>query len=105
MLLLDFGEARRWSREFPRKLDIQSVSHAVLQLLQPATPFRDLKDWDEHRSRISLDELCRGLPKQVLAMFRYSNETLPNEAEPDYDMLRWLMLKIAPSYSGPLIMD
>lgn len=105
LVLLDFGETRPWNELFPRILDIQSLSHTVLQLLVPHTPFGDFKHWDGHRPRVTLEEMCRGLPRQVLELFRYSHIHLAPDAEPDYAMLRRLMLQLVPSYRGNLVID
>ena len=100
LYLFDFGEARRDLQN--RREDIRSLSHSVLQLLRPGTRYGDYKHYEDDRDRPSLADLCQGLPEQVLRLFEYSHTLLGSE-EPDYAMLRSLMLEMVPGYSGHIL--
>jgi serine/threonine protein kinase len=105
LYLIDFGEARPIGGEFNRRMDLRSLSHTVLQLFQPGTPYGDFKHWDGERPRVPLEEVCRGLPPALLLLFRYTHATMGPDDEPDYDLVRDLMLSLAPEYSGSLILE
>ena len=100
LFLIDFGEARSITGD-RRLADIQSLSHSVLQLLVPGTPYGDFKHYQD--SGISIDEMCRGLPEPVFKLFKYSHITLGFSDNIDYQFIRNLLKKITPNYSGILI--
>jgi serine/threonine protein kinase len=110
LYLFDFGEARQYiisatgelelSLQKTRKFDIQSLSHSILQLMKPGTPYGDLNHLD---AGISLETLCEGLPNAVLRLFKYSHETLGLHESPNYSFLRSLLRELVPSYNGALI--
>lgn len=111
LFLFDFGEARRYidagtgeidrSLVKTRKFDIQSLSHSILQLLKPGTPYGDFNHYED--AGITLETLCEGLPNAVLRLFKYSHETLGLHESPDYSLLRSLLRELVPDYTGTLI--
>ena len=104
LMLFDFGEAKQYidsATDKTRQFDVRALSHSLLQLLRPGTPFGDYKHYQD--SRLSLDELCAGLPPAVLRLFRYSHEQLGVNENPDYEFMRTLLRELAPEYSGVLI--
>lgn len=113
LYVFDFGESLRFRDESTgvhykslrktRLFDIQSLSHTILQLLRPGTPFGDYKHWHEHPTRPSLEELCRGLPSQVKDVFEYSHTELHKMDIPDYKWLRSVLLELVPEYEGSIL--
>lgn len=104
LMLFDFGEAKRYidsAADKTRQFDVRALSHSLLQLLRPGTPFGDYKHYQD--SRLTLDQLCAGLPRAVLRLFRYSHEQLGLNENPDYEFMRTLLRELAPEYSGVLI--
>ena len=99
LFLIDFGEARAGGS---RLLDIQSLSHTVLQLMRPGTPYGDYKHYQD--SGVSIEEMCTGLAPAVQALFEYSHRALSVSTEDvDYDFVRGILRQLAPHYSGNLL--
>ena len=113
LYVFDFGESVRYRDESTgehflnlrktRLFDIQSLSHTILQLLRPGTPFGDYKHWYDHPNRPSLEQLCRGLPSQVKTVFDYSHTELDEMDVPDYQRLRAVLLELIPEYQGSIL--
>lgn len=104
LILFDFGESSRFDEgEKTRLFDIQSLSHTVLQLLRPGTPYGDYKHYMEAPGRPNLEQLCSGLPEPVLSLFKYSHESMGQHEKPDYARLRSIFKSLSPAYKGKLI--
>jgi hypothetical protein len=107
LFLIDYGETRPVTLEtmnvFSRRNDIRCLSHTILQLLVPDTVFGDYKHFEEARPRVTVEDLCRGLPSPVLRLFRYSHEEMSPSDVPDYDRLRSFMMELAPRYRGSIV--
>ena len=104
--LIDFGEALPLGKtrdEKTKQFDVRSLSHSVLQLLKPHTIFGDYKHFED--ARISLAEMCAGLPHSVLKLFRYSHESMGVSDEPDYQYIRTILREeLNPGYTGVIIL-
>ena len=108
LFLIDFGETRSYDAQSPdgqtRRADIRSLSHSLYQMLVPGTPHGDYKHFEDARPRISLEELCRGLPRPIFELFRYSHSVLGVDETPNYDYLRSLLHQLVPGYTGSLVL-
>ena len=114
LYVFDFGESLVYRDEKTeqhvlnlrktRLFDIQAISHTILQLLVPGTPFGDYKHWADHPRKPSINDLCQGLPSAVKDLFLYSHTELGEFDTPDYERLRGYMHSLAtPLYRGLIL--
>ena len=82
--------------EISRRDDIESLGYNLIFFMNGKLPWSNESDSDsilEKKINTSLDELCKGLPKEFKEFIKYSRE-LEFEQEPDYNYLNKLLLKV-----------
>lgn len=81
-----------------RRDDIESLGYNIIYYMKGGKlPWDKADDMDELESikmKISLDELCKGLPEEIKLFIKYAKE-MEFYQEPDYEYLKGLLLKIA----------
>jgi serine/threonine protein kinase len=101
VIVIDFGQARPTTKgdEINKVSDARSLSHSVLRLFNPDTAFGSY----QHVGSTALSKVCEGLPAPVEELFRYTHMTLTHGDGPNYNLMRSLMRKLAPGYTGKVI--
>ena len=82
--------------EISRRDDIESLGYNLIYFMKGELPWRkerDSKSILEKKINTSLDELCKGLPKEFKDFIKYSRD-LEFEQEPDYNYLNKLLLNV-----------
>ena len=82
--------------EISRRDDIESLGYNLIFFMNGKLPWSNESDSDsilEKKINTSLDELCKGLPKEFKEFIKYSRE-LEFEQEPDYNYLNKLLLNV-----------
>ena len=100
LFLIDFGRAMPLSRSDNGRADVRSLAHSILRILNPRTVHKR-----SISNKASLPEVCEGLPRAVVELFRYAYETLRSQERPDYEFLRRLMRELAPEYDGTVPLE
>ena len=74
-----------------RRDDIESLLFTLMFLVRGETPwrydpFRETKDFIRKRNTITSEEICEGLPTNILRAYKHA-KALKFEESPDYDFL------------------
>jgi tRNA A-37 threonylcarbamoyl transferase component Bud32 len=95
LVLFDFGKARKIEKDSTPRVDVRSVAHSMLRLLDPRTPYKTSID-----GAASLADVCVNAHPSVLKLFQYAYEELGKRDAVNYDRIRDVMRELAPDYAG-----
>lgn len=88
--------------EQSRRDDLESLGYIMVYFLKGSLPWQNIKGKDkeekyqkikEKKCSLSLEELCEGLPQEILSFLKHSRK-LGFEDEPNYEYLRKLLREL-----------